>query len=73
MEIGPLIAPDGSDRFSTSDEVRAALCCFPDFVLESSTEGSSWEVDLDLGGRVRVQLEDVEVLSLLESLDPTAN
>lgn len=73
MEIGPSIAQAGSDRFSTSDEVRAALCCVPDFLLEASTEGSSWEVDLDLGGRVRVQPEDVEVLRLLESLDPTAN
>ena len=73
MKIGPLIAQTGSDRFSTSDEVRAALCCLPDFLLEFSTEGSSWEVDMDLGGRVRIELEDVEVLRLLQGLDPTAN
>ena len=73
MDIGPSIAPAGSDRFSTSDEVRAALCCLPDFLLYASAKGSSWNVDLDFGGQVRVEPEDVEVLRLLESLDAIAN
>lgn len=72
MEMGPFDVTTGSDRFSTCDEIRAALSSFPDFVLESSTD-SLWEVESDLGGRVLIEAEDVDSLKVLEQLDTTVN
>jgi hypothetical protein len=72
MEMGPFGASIGSDRFSTCDEIRAALSCLPDFFLEAPTE-TVWEVESDLGGRVLIETDDAEVLTLLEKLDPAVN
>jgi hypothetical protein len=72
METGPGNATAGSDRFSTCDEIRAALSSLPDLVLESSMN-DLWEVDSDMGGRVLIETEDAGVLALLEKLDTTAN
>ena len=41
------------DRFATSDEVRAALSCLCDVLVESA-EDTLWEVPSDLGGHVLV-------------------
>jgi hypothetical protein len=72
MEIGPFDATTGSDRFSTCDEIRAALSSFPDFYLDSSND-NLWEVESDLGGRVLIETEEVEALKVLENLDTTVN
>jgi len=60
------------DRFATSDEVRAALSCLCDVLVESA-EDTLWEVPSDLGGHVLVEIEKEGILTLLETLDPTAN
>jgi hypothetical protein len=59
------------DRFATSEEIRAALCSFPDCFSESVPD-RMWEVASDLGGHVLIDAED-EDLTLLERLDETAN
>jgi hypothetical protein len=60
------------DRFATNDEVRAALSSSTDVSVESEQD-SLWEVPSDLGGHVLIELEDEGVLTLLETLDTTAN
>jgi hypothetical protein len=72
MNIGPVDAKAGSDRFSTCDEIRAALSSFPEMFPDAS-RGNLWEIASDLGGRVLIETEDEEVLTILERLDPTAN
>jgi hypothetical protein len=72
MEIGPFDAKAEPDRFSTSDEIRAALSLLPDFSVEFEND-RLWEVASDLGGHVLIENEDSEVLTLLEKLDMTAN
>lgn len=72
MEIGQWNATAGTDRFSTSDEIRSALCFLPDFVVEYSND-ELWEVESDLGGHVLIETADAEVLTLIEKLDPRAN
>jgi hypothetical protein len=72
MEMGPFDITTGSDRFSTCDEIRAALSSFPDFFLESSRD-SLWEVESDLDGRILIETEDVDTLKILEQLDTTVN
>jgi len=72
MEIGPFDAKAEPDRFSTSDEIRAALSFLPDFSVEFENN-RLWEVASDLGGHVLIENEDSEVLTLLENLDTTAN
>ncbi len=72
MEMGPFEVQTGSDRSSTCDEIRAALSSFPDFFLDTSKD-SLWEVESDLGGRVLIETEDVETLTVLEKLDATVN
>jgi len=71
MEMGPFDVTTGSDRFSTCDEIRAALSSFPDFVVESPN--SLWEVQSDLGGRVLIESEDIDALKVLEQLDSSVN
>jgi hypothetical protein len=72
MEMGPFDAQARPDRFSTSDEIRAALCFLPDYSMEGASE-ELWEVESDLGGHVLIQAEDQEVLTLLEKLDTQPN
>ncbi|HLJ15633.1 MAG TPA: hypothetical protein VKV15_14125 [Bryobacteraceae bacterium] len=72
MEMGPFDVTTGSDRFSTCDEIRAALSSFPDFLLESPAD-SLWEVESDLGGRVLIETEEADTLKVLEKLDTTVN
>jgi hypothetical protein len=70
MEMAPFDAKAGPDRFSTSDEIRAALSFLPDLLVECAND-RLWEVPSDLGGHVLI--EEDEVLTLLEKLDTTAN
>jgi hypothetical protein len=72
MEMGPFDVKAGPDRFSTTDEIRAALSFLPDLFAEG-TNDRSWEVASDLGGYVIIDAEDDEVLALLEKLDAAAN
>jgi hypothetical protein len=72
MEIGPFDAKAKPDRFSTCDEIRAALSFMPDLSVELGNE-RLWEVASDLGGHVLIEAEDDEVLTLLERLDSTTN
>lgn len=72
MDFGPVDAKAGSDRFSTCDEIRAALSSFPESFPDAS-RGSLWEIDSDLGGRVLIDMQDEEVLTILERLDLTVN
>jgi hypothetical protein len=60
------------DRFATSDEVRAALSSSSDFLVETD-EDTLWEVPSDLGGHVLIETEQEGILTLLETLDLTAN
>lgn len=72
MNIEPIDAKAGSDRFSTCDEIRAALSSFPEMYLEANKE-NFWEVDSDMGGRVLIETEDPDIMALLERLDGAAN
>ncbi len=75
MEMEFVDAKPSPDRFSTIDEIRAALSFLPDAFLESAKE-NLWEVASDLGGRVLLDSEDMEndeILTVLERLNPTAN
>ena len=72
MEMGPFDVKAGPDRFSTTDEIRAALSFLPDLFAESAND-RPWEVASDLGGYVIIDAEDDEVLALLEKLDAAAN
>lgn len=72
METGPFDVKGGSDRFATSDEIRAALASLPDFCWKSAPD-SLWEVDSDLGGRVLIEAGEMEELTLLERLDAVPN
>jgi hypothetical protein len=72
MEMEPFDAKAGPDRFATSEEIRAAISFLPDLFMQSEKD-NLWEVPSDLGGRVLIETEDVEVLTLMEKLDPTAN
>jgi hypothetical protein len=68
--MGPFASNAGPDRFSTTDEIRAALSFPPKSLCAEAKEGL-WEVASDLGGYVRIDLENDEGLTLLERLDPT--
>jgi hypothetical protein len=72
MEMRPFDAKAEPDRFSTSDEIRAALSFMPGLTVELEND-RLWEVASDLGGHVLIETEDDEVLALLERLDTTAN
>jgi hypothetical protein len=74
MEMGPfdVDVKAGPDRFSTIDEIWAALSFLPDLFAEG-TNDRSWEVASDLGGYVIIDTEDAEVLALLKKLDAAAN
>jgi hypothetical protein len=67
----PFDASAGPDRFSTSDEIRAAISFLPDFLVEDAN-ATPREVASDLGGHVLIDIEE-EALTLLEKLDSTAN
>jgi hypothetical protein len=69
--MGPFDAKAGPDRFSTSDEIRAAISFLPDFFVEENNK--HWEVASDLGGHVLIDIEEEEALTFLEKLDTTAN
>jgi hypothetical protein len=71
MEMGPFDAKAGPDRFSTSDEIRAAISFLPEFFVEGNNK--QWEVASDLGGHVLIDMEEEEGLTLQEDLDTTAN
>jgi hypothetical protein len=71
MEMGPFDSKAGPDRFSTSDEIRAAISFLPDFFVEGNNK--HWEVASDLGGHVLIDMEEEEGLDLLEKLDATTN
>jgi hypothetical protein len=70
--MGPFDAKSGSDRFSTCDEIRAALSCMPDSLMESAKD-ELWEVESDMGGHVLIETGDTEMLTMLEPVDPTVN
>ena len=72
MEMGPFDVKAGPDRFSTTDEIRAALSSLPDLFADG-TNDRPWEVASDLGGYEIIHAEDDEVLALLEKLDAAAN
>ena len=72
MNIEPVDAKAGSDRFSTCDEIRAALSSFPEMYLDTSKD-NLWEVDSDMGGRVLIETEETEVMELLERLEGMTN
>jgi hypothetical protein len=74
MEIGPLDANAGLDRFATMDEIQAALTVVPDLIFPYET-GDFWEVQSDCGGYVRIATEDEgdSLLSLFEKLDSSTN
>lgn len=71
MEMGPFDAKAGPDRFSTSDEIRAAISFLPEFFAEGNNK--QWEVASDLGGHVLIDMEEEEGLTLQDELDTTAN
>jgi hypothetical protein len=71
MEMGPFDAKAGPDRFSTSDEIRAAISFLPEFFVEGNNK--QWEVASDLGGHVLIDMEEEEGLTLQDELDTTAN
>jgi hypothetical protein len=71
MEMGPFDVKAGPDRFSTSDEIRAAISFLPEFFVEGNNK--QWEVASDLGGHVLIDIEEEEGLTLQEELDTTAN
>jgi hypothetical protein len=71
MEMGPFDAKAGPDRFSTSDEIRAAISFLPEFFVDGNNK--QWEVASDLGGHVLIDMEEEEGLTLQEDLDTTAN
>ena len=71
MEMGPFDAKAGPDRFSTSDEIRAAISFLPEFFVEGNNK--RWEVASDLGGHVLIDMEEEEGLTLQDELDTTAN
>ena len=72
METGPLDAKAQPDRFSTCDEVRAALSFLPDSFVEPAND-RVWEVPSDQGGHVLIEMEEEEVMSLYENLDTAVN
>ena len=74
MEIGPLDANAGLDRFATMDEIQAALTVVPDMSLPCDTE-SFWEVRSDLGGYIRIstEAEGTSLLSMFEESDTQTN
>jgi hypothetical protein len=74
MEIGPLDAKTGLDRFATMDEIQAALMVVPDVFLPSESD-NFWEVPSDRGGYVRIDTGDegASLLSLFEKLDTSTN
>ena len=72
MELGPSDVKAGPDRFSTTDEIRAALSSLPD-LFAKGTNDRSWEVASDLGGYVIIHAKDDEVLALLQKLDAAAD
>lgn len=72
MDSGSFDAEVGIDRFSTSDEVRAALSYLPEDIVEHEND-KLWEVASDLGGYVLVDIEHDESLALMEKLDETPN
>ena len=69
--MGPFDVKAGPDRFSTSDEIRAAISFLPEFFVEGNNK--QWEVASDLGGHVLIDIEEEEGLTLQEELDTTAN
>ena len=71
MELGPFDVKAGPDRFSTSDEIRAAISFLPEFFVEGNNK--QWEVASDLGGHMLIDIEEEEGLTLQEELDTTAN
>ena len=72
MELGSVDAQAKPDRFSTSDEIRAALSFLPDFFMENAKD-VLWEVESDLGGHVLIETEDEAVMTLVEDLDTRPN
>ena len=72
METRFVDAPAKPDRFSTSDEIRAALSFLPDFYMENA-KGVLWEVESDLGGHVLIDTEHEAIMTLLEELDTRPN
>ena len=72
MEMGPVDAKAGSDRFATCDEIRAALFSLHDLFLESPNENDS-EIDSELGGQVLFGTDDDELLKLLVRLNMPVN
>lgn len=70
--MGPLDAKPGPDRFSSSDEIRAALS-FPSDCYVECANGRLWEVPSDLGGHVLIDAEEADALTLFEKMDTAAN
>jgi hypothetical protein len=72
MEIRFLDAGEGPDRFSTNDEIRAALSSFPN-LLTGDTNERVYEIPSDMGGHVLIEFEEDLTLTLYERLDLTEN
>jgi hypothetical protein len=72
MDRGELSAKAGTDRISTSDEIRAALSLRPDVYVEKAN-GKLWEIPSDLGGYVLVDMEHDEARTLVEKLNAAGN
>ena len=72
MEIRFLDASEGPDRFSTSEEIRAALSMFPNLLIGDTNE-RVYEVPSDMGGHVLIEFEEDLTLTLYERTDSTTN
>ena len=72
MGMGPIDAKAETDRFSTCDEVKAALSFMPHLIVEGAND-RLWEVASDLGGFVHIDIEEDEGLTLFEKSDTTVN
>lgn len=66
MDREPFDVNTRPDRFATSDEIRSALAFFPDIFVDGRNDG--WEIASDLGGYVRIELDDGDSLALVADL-----
>jgi hypothetical protein len=72
MKAHRVESKDRPDRLATWDEIRAAVCFLPDYLLEYA-KASLHEAPSDLGGYVNIGPEELESIVLLEQLDDTVN
>ncbi len=63
MEFQSPETKGGQDRIATVDEVRTAISLFPEYLAEVPDQ-SLWEVHSDLGGFLRIDLQEIEIVTL---------